>query len=122
MLFATHYLEEADLDAIRIVLISNGSIVADGTDSEIKATGVPGERYAPPRPVQTRGHSRVSGGVDHVEVRGEQVYVPRRSTPTSSPATCSPRPYARDLEITATGLEDAFLQPHRPSPRPSRRA
>ena len=37
VLFATHYLEEADLYADRIVLISNGSIVADGTGSEIKA-------------------------------------------------------------------------------------
>src|SRR6478736_9515679 len=37
VLFATHYLEEADLYADRIVLISNGTIVADGTGSEIKA-------------------------------------------------------------------------------------
>jgi ABC-type multidrug transport system ATPase subunit len=37
VLFATHYLEEADLYAERLVLISNGSIVADGTGSEIKA-------------------------------------------------------------------------------------
>ena len=37
VLFATHYLEEADLYADRIVLISNGQIVADGTGSEIKA-------------------------------------------------------------------------------------
>ena len=37
VLFATHYLEEADLYADRIMLISNGSIVADGTGSEIKA-------------------------------------------------------------------------------------
>jgi ABC-2 type transport system ATP-binding protein len=37
VLFATHYLEEADLYADRVVLISSGSIVADGTGSEIKA-------------------------------------------------------------------------------------
>ena len=37
VLFATHYLEEADQYADRIVLISQGRIVADGTGSEIKA-------------------------------------------------------------------------------------
>src|SRR4051812_1087938 len=37
VLFATHYLEEADQYADRIVLISEGLIVADGTGSEIRA-------------------------------------------------------------------------------------
>ena len=37
VLFATHYLEEADQYADRIVLISQGRIVADGTGSQIKA-------------------------------------------------------------------------------------
>ena len=37
VLFATHYLEEADQYADRIVLISQGRIVADGTGSEISA-------------------------------------------------------------------------------------
>ena len=37
VLFATHYLEEADQYADRIMLISHGRIVADGTGSQIKA-------------------------------------------------------------------------------------
>ena len=37
VLFATHYLEEADAYADRIVLVRQGRIVADGTASEIKA-------------------------------------------------------------------------------------
>src|SRR6478735_3441378 len=36
VLFATHYLEEADEYADRIVLMSRGRIVADGTPAEIK--------------------------------------------------------------------------------------
>jgi ABC-2 type transport system ATP-binding protein len=36
VLFATHYLEEADAYADRIVLISKGRIVADGTAAEVK--------------------------------------------------------------------------------------
>src|SRR6185436_20876278 len=37
ILFATHYLEEADAYADRIVLVSHGRVVADGTAAEIKA-------------------------------------------------------------------------------------
>src|SRR3954453_19849986 len=37
VLFATHYLEEADAYADRIVLISQGRIVADGTSAEVRA-------------------------------------------------------------------------------------
>src|SRR5258708_27170348 len=37
VLFATHYLEEADAYADRIVLLRQGEIVADGTRAEGKA-------------------------------------------------------------------------------------
>src|SRR5258706_10715419 len=37
VLFATHYLEEADAYADRIVLLRQGEIVADGTGAEVKA-------------------------------------------------------------------------------------
>ena len=37
MLFATHYLEEADAYADRVVLMAHGRVVADGPPTEIKA-------------------------------------------------------------------------------------
>src|SRR5215469_11242230 len=37
VLFATHYLEEADAYADRIVLLRHGKVVADGTSAEIRA-------------------------------------------------------------------------------------
>ncbi len=37
VLFATHYLEEADSYADRIILLRHGVVVADGTSSEVKA-------------------------------------------------------------------------------------
>ena len=37
VVFATHYLEEADAYADRIVLMANGLVVADGSTTEIKA-------------------------------------------------------------------------------------
>lgn len=39
ILFATHYLEEADDFADRIVLMADGRVVADGTTEEIRARG-----------------------------------------------------------------------------------
>ena len=37
VLFATHYLEEADANADRIVLMAHGRVVADGPPTEIKS-------------------------------------------------------------------------------------
>ena len=37
VIFATHYLDEADAYADRIIVIRRGRIVADGTAAEIKA-------------------------------------------------------------------------------------
>ena len=37
MLFATHYLEEADAIADRVLVLHRGRLVADGTAAEIKA-------------------------------------------------------------------------------------
>ena len=37
ILFATHYLEEADVYADRVVLLARGRVVADGPPTEIKA-------------------------------------------------------------------------------------
>ena len=55
VLFATHYLEEADQYADRIVLISQGRIVADGSGSEIRAlaAGRDGPSHARPTPTPT---------------------------------------------------------------------
>ena len=107
VLFATHYLEEADLYADRIVLISDGLVVADGTGSEIKA-------LATGRTVRATLHgpdtSRLSTleGVDNVEVRGDQVYVHAKDSDAVARYLLNETD-ARDLEITARGLEDAFL-------------
>ena len=37
VLFATHYLEEADANADRVILLASGRVVADGPPTEIKA-------------------------------------------------------------------------------------
>ena len=107
VLFATHYLEEADLYADRIVLISSGAIVADGTGSEIKSLASGRTVRATLPDADSAVLSRL-GGVDSVEVRGDQVYVHSKDSDAVARYLLN-ETRARDLEITAHGLEDAFL-------------
>ncbi|MCW2846236.1 MAG: multidrug transporter ATPase [Marmoricola sp.] len=107
VLFATHYLEEADLYADRIVLISNGTIVADGTGSEIKSLAS-GRTVRATLPDADGTALAALAGVDSVEVRGDQVYVHSKDSDAVARYLLN-ETGARDLEITAHGLEDAFL-------------
>jgi ABC-2 type transport system ATP-binding protein len=107
VLFATHYLEEADQYADRIILISDGLVVADGTGSEIKALAAGRTvRATLPGPDTTR--LSMLEGVDNVEVRGDQVYVHAKDSDAVARYLLN-ETEAHDLEITAHGLEDAFL-------------
>src|SRR3954469_2204467 len=69
VLFATHYLEEADQYADRIVLISKGRIVADGTGAQIKAmsTGRTVRATLPHADTDVLDELASLGGVDDVE-------------------------------------------------------
>ena len=107
VLFATHYFEEADLYADRIVLISNGRIVADGSASEIKALASGRTVRATVTAPDTAALSQL-GGVDRVEVRGSQVYVQAIDSDRVARYLLTETD-ARDVEITTHALEDAFL-------------
>src|SRR3954471_17556062 len=69
VLFATHYLEEADQYADRIILISKGKVVADGTGSEIKALAAGRTIRATVTDPDIAALTAI-GGVDDVDVRG----------------------------------------------------
>ena len=62
VVFATHYLEEADAYADRIILMAHGRIVADGPATEIKADGRAAHdpRHAAGR--RHRRYRRAAGG------------------------------------------------------------
>jgi ABC-2 type transport system ATP-binding protein len=108
ILFATHYLEEADAYADRIVLVSHGQIVADGSSAHVKSltTGrVVSASFAGPL---DEAALRALPGVQDVEVRRERVLV--RTTDSDAVARhLLTETDATDLEIAARGLEDAFL-------------
>ncbi|MEV1330613.1 ABC transporter ATP-binding protein [Micromonospora costi] len=107
VIFATHYLDEADAYADRIVLVRQGRIVADGTTAEIKNLAS-GRLVRATLPDADQAALAALPGVDAVEVRGDTVLV---TTTDSDPVArhLLTRTAARDLEITSRNLEDAFL-------------
>ena len=107
VVFATHYLEEADAYADRIVLISKGRIVADGTAAEVKGLAS-GRTIRATLPGADEAALRAMPGVDGVEVRGDTVLIHSGDTDAVARRLLTQTP-ARDLEITSRGLEDAFL-------------
>jgi ABC-2 type transport system ATP-binding protein len=109
ILFATHYLEEADTYADRAVLMAHGQIVADGPTNEIKAmVGNRTIRATLPE-VDQDALARLPG-VSGVERRGEAVTLVCSDSDAAIRALLAAYPTARDIEIEAAGLEQAFLE------------
>ncbi len=107
VLFATHYLEEADAYADRIVLLRQGEIVADGTGAEIKALAA-GRTVRATLPSANEGELRAIPGADSVEVRGDTILI--HATDSDAVARyLLTATQARDMEINTRGLEDAFI-------------
>jgi ABC-2 type transport system ATP-binding protein len=109
VLFATHYLEEADAYADRIVLMARGAIVADGAPTEIKAM-VGSRTIRATLPNVTAAELERLPGVTRAELHGESVILVCADSDRAIRALLERFPAARDLEITGAGLEEAFLQ------------
>jgi len=107
VLFATHYLEEADQYADRIILVSRGRIVADGTGAEVKALASGRTVRATVTDPDVDALTGI-GGVDNVEVRGDTVIVHAKDSDAVARYLLT-RTDARDLEVAAKGIEEAFL-------------
>jgi ABC-2 type transport system ATP-binding protein len=107
VLFATHYLEEADAYADRIVLVSHGQVVADGTASEVKAL-VSGRTVRATLPEADVTVLHGLPGVETVEVRGDSVLIATTDSDAVARHLLGSTD-AHDLEITSRGLEDAFI-------------
>ncbi len=108
IIFATHYLEEADDNADRIVLMAHGRIVADGTPAEIKAR-VGRRTIRATLPAADPELLRRLPGVAGVEHRGDAVTLSCTDSDAAIRALLAGHPGARDIEIAGAGLEEAFL-------------
>jgi ABC-2 type transport system ATP-binding protein len=107
VLFATHYLEEADAYADRVILIRRGEIVADGTSAQIKAMAA-GRTVRATLPGADEAKLHEIPGVERVEVRGDTVLLHASDSDAVARYLLTSTP-ARDLEITTRALEDAFI-------------
>jgi ABC-2 type transport system ATP-binding protein len=109
VVFATHYLEEADAYADRAVLMARGRVVADGPTTEIKAM-VGTRTIRTTLAVADLGRLEALPGVTRAERRGEAVVLHCSDSDAAIRALLAAFPAARDLEISGAGLEQAFLQ------------
>jgi ABC-2 type transport system ATP-binding protein len=108
LLFATHYLDEADQAADRIIVINKGRLLADGTPAEIKSRA---------------GAKRISFHLDqidepfllglpalvNVEIRHDLVQIQTSDSDRTLYAVLDAGYRPRDLEVSSLGLEQAFL-------------
>ena len=109
ILFATHYLDEADDYADRAVLMARGRVVADGPTTVIKGmVGSRTIRATVPHADRVILHSLP--GVVCVDRHGDAVILTCSDSDAAIRALLQTHPDARDIEITGAGLEQAFLQ------------
>ena len=107
VLFATHYLDEADEYADRIVLMSRGRIVADGATADIKNM-VSGRTVTATVTDADPAALAALPGVDSVEALGHRLSIYTRDSDAVARHLLT-RTDARDIEIAAQNLESVFL-------------
>ncbi|KQR19237.1 multidrug ABC transporter ATP-binding protein [Agreia sp. Leaf335] len=107
VLFATHYLDEADEYADRIVLMSRGTIVADGATADIKNL-VSGRILRATLPDADVAELAALPSVDDASVQGERITL-HTSDSDALARHLLTHTAARDIEITSQNLESVFL-------------
>ena len=110
VLLTTHHLEEADALADRIVVIDRGSIVAEGTPSDIKARSAGRKIRCTTRLM--REALLALPGVTAVKLgtrEKEPVEILTGSAEATLQALLAIDPNLQELEVTGAGLEEAFL-------------
>ncbi|HST65132.1 MAG TPA: ABC transporter ATP-binding protein [Mycobacteriales bacterium] len=108
VLFATHYLEEADQYADRVVLLAGGRVVADGPATAIKAV-VGGRTVRATLPGAAPAALAALPGVTAVEIHGDGIRLTCTDSDAALRALLASEPAAKDIEVGGADLEDAFV-------------
>ncbi|GLY44453.1 ABC transporter ATP-binding protein [Amycolatopsis sp. NBRC 101858] len=108
VLFATHYLAEAEDYADRVVLMRHGAVVADGAVAEVRAA-VSGRVLKAVVPGAGESDLADLPGVTTVQLRAGRAELACADSDAAIRALLAKYPRATDIEITALGLEEAFL-------------
>lgn len=109
VVFATHYLEEADEFADRIVLMADGRIVADGSATEIKSV-VAVRTIRATLPDVTATELLVLPSVRTAERHGDSIVLQCNDSDITLRALLASHTEVRDVEVRGAGLDEAFLQ------------
>ncbi len=109
VVFATHYLEEADEFADRIVLMAGGRIVADGSSTEIKSV-VTVRTIRATLPDVDAAELAAVPGVSSADRRGDSIVLTCTSSDEALRALLPRYPQLRDIEVRGGGLDEAFRQ------------
>jgi ABC-2 type transport system ATP-binding protein len=108
VLFATHYLEEADANAARIIVVNHGRVIADGTPARIKAvTATRTLRFSTPAPDPSE--LLKLPGVADIVVNGDAVTVRTGEADETLPALYALGHRIAGLEVGGGGLEEALI-------------
>jgi ABC-2 type transport system ATP-binding protein len=108
VLFATHYLDEADANASRIIVVNHGRVIADGTPSQIKAyTAIRTLRFTTPAP--DPGELLRLPGVADVLVNGDAVTIRTGDADATLPALYATGLPVRAMEVGGGGLEESLI-------------
>lgn len=118
VVFTTHYLEEADQAADRIVIIDHGRIIADGTPTLLKQRHV-GDRMtldttSPDAAEQLRALLAASDGVRTVTAQGNSITAQVTDGRAALPAAIAAA-HSRGIDVIAADtqlptLDDVFLE------------
>ncbi len=112
VVFATHYLDEADTYADRIVMLARGRIVADGTPTEVKAV-VSGRRIRATADFAWTGDASAAiaalPGVRTVEYRAGLLTIVSDDSDATLRGLMAAHDDLHDIEVTAHTMDEAFL-------------
>jgi ABC-2 type transport system ATP-binding protein len=109
VLFATHYLEEADENSDRVIVVARGRVVADGTAAEIKA-GAGGSSVRFSLGGQSSAGLDALPGVSGIEILSGVVTLRTADVDATMAALYRGTTLdVRGLQVDGADLEDAFL-------------
>ncbi|MEV4040961.1 ABC transporter ATP-binding protein [Streptomyces umbrinus] len=109
VLFATHYLEEADAIADRVLVLHRGRLLADGTAAEIKAkAGARRIAFDLEGPIDEPA-LRDLPFLTSLDVSGHTVRIQSSDADATVHALYGLGVYPRNLEVAGLGLEQAFV-------------
>lgn len=108
VVFATHYLEEADAVADRVIVLHRGRVAAEGPPASIK-TAVSFRTVRFVLAEADEGWLRQLPGVTSCEVHGEEVLLTTSDADATLRAIYAAQLPVRHMEVTGADLEEAFL-------------